>query len=132
MGCLRKEILAKGLSQKENSRIFHEIVESDILDALARKEWERVESILSRNLPDNSALEECLKCSQPAGLLFSSLNSKSKYLGILTGFFWPALYFTLFFLLPIIFHWEPHRSWISNRHFPFFPGALSVHTWSSS
>jgi precorrin-2 dehydrogenase/sirohydrochlorin ferrochelatase len=62
MGCLRKEILAKGLSQRENSRVFHEIVESDILDALAREDWERVESTLSRNLPDNFALEECLKC----------------------------------------------------------------------
>jgi precorrin-2 dehydrogenase/sirohydrochlorin ferrochelatase len=62
MGCLRKEILAKGLSQKENSRIFHEIVESDILDALAREDWNRVESTLSRNLPDSFALKECLKC----------------------------------------------------------------------
>ncbi len=62
MGCLRKEILAKGLSQEENSRLFHEIVESDILDALAREDWERVKSTLSRNLPDNFALKGCLKC----------------------------------------------------------------------
>jgi precorrin-2 dehydrogenase/sirohydrochlorin ferrochelatase len=62
MGCLRRKILAKGLSQKENSRIFHEIVESDILDALEREDWERVESVLSKNLPDHAALEECLKC----------------------------------------------------------------------
>jgi precorrin-2 dehydrogenase/sirohydrochlorin ferrochelatase len=61
MGCLRKEILAKGLSQKENRRIFHEIVESDILDALAREDLEQVESTLGRSLPDNFALEKCLK-----------------------------------------------------------------------
>lgn len=61
MGLLRKEILSKGLSQKENSRIFHEIVESDILEALARKDGGRVESILSRNFPDRPVLQECLK-----------------------------------------------------------------------
>jgi len=61
MGLLRKEILSKGLSQKENSRIFHEIVESDILEALARNDRERVESIVSRNFPNRAVLEECLK-----------------------------------------------------------------------
>ncbi len=61
MGCLRKEVLSKGLSQKENSRIFHEIVESDVLEALARNDWQRVESTLSRNLPENFAFADCLK-----------------------------------------------------------------------
>lgn len=62
MGCLRRKVLAKGMAQKENSRIFHEIVNSDILDALAREDRGRVKSILSRSLPDISDVEECLKC----------------------------------------------------------------------
>jgi precorrin-2 dehydrogenase/sirohydrochlorin ferrochelatase len=62
MGRVRKEILTKGLSQEENSRIFHEIVESDILDALLRDDMKRVESTLRRILPEDVALEECLKC----------------------------------------------------------------------
>ncbi|MBW1701362.1 MAG: bifunctional precorrin-2 dehydrogenase/sirohydrochlorin ferrochelatase [Deltaproteobacteria bacterium] len=62
MGRVRKEILTKGLSQEENSRIFHEIVESDILVALAKDDLKRVESTLRRILPEDVALEECLKC----------------------------------------------------------------------
>ena len=62
MGCLRKKILAQGLAQEENSRIFNEIVNSDILDALLRKDRERTRSILRRSLPDFPDLEECLEC----------------------------------------------------------------------
>jgi precorrin-2 dehydrogenase/sirohydrochlorin ferrochelatase len=62
MGRVRKEILTKGLSQEENSRFFHEIVESDVLDALLRDDMKRVESTLRRILPEDVALEECLKC----------------------------------------------------------------------
>jgi len=62
MGRVRKEMLSKGLSQEENSRIFHEIVESDVLDALLRDDLKRVESILRRILPEDVVLEECLKC----------------------------------------------------------------------
>lgn len=62
MGRVRKEMLSKGLSQEENSRIFHEIVESDVLDALLRDDLKRVESTLRRILPEDVALEECLKC----------------------------------------------------------------------
>ena len=62
MGRVRKEILTKGLSQEENSRIFHEIVESDVLDSLLRDDLKRVESTLRRILPEDVALEECLKC----------------------------------------------------------------------
>ncbi|MCP4682259.1 MAG: bifunctional precorrin-2 dehydrogenase/sirohydrochlorin ferrochelatase [Desulfobacterales bacterium] len=51
MGRLRNEILSKGLSQDKNSRIFHEIVDSGILKALARDDWEMVESILKKVLP---------------------------------------------------------------------------------
>jgi len=62
MGCLRKKILAQGLAQEENSRIFNEIVNSDILDALLRKDRERTRFILRRSLPDFPDLEECLEC----------------------------------------------------------------------
>jgi len=62
MGRVRKEILTKGLSQEENSRIFHEIVESDVLDSLLRDDLKRVQSILRRILPEDIAIEECLKC----------------------------------------------------------------------
>ncbi len=48
MGRLRKEILSRGLSQKENSRIFRELVGSPILEALGREEWGQVASILKR------------------------------------------------------------------------------------
>jgi precorrin-2 dehydrogenase/sirohydrochlorin ferrochelatase len=46
MGRLRKEILSRGLSQKENSRIFRELVGSPILDAIGRAEWSQVATIL--------------------------------------------------------------------------------------
>jgi len=48
MGKLRKEILSRGLSQKENSRIFRELVGSPILEAIGREEWGQVASILKR------------------------------------------------------------------------------------
>jgi precorrin-2 dehydrogenase/sirohydrochlorin ferrochelatase len=47
MGGLRKEILSRGHSQKENSRIFRSLVESPILEAIGREAWEEVASILS-------------------------------------------------------------------------------------
>ena len=51
MGRLRERVLSKGLLQKENSRIFHEIVNSGVLNALARDDWEEVEAILKKILP---------------------------------------------------------------------------------
>lgn len=60
MGRLRKEILSKGLSQKENRRIFHEIVDSEILDALARNDLKAVESILRQILPEDLVIKEVL------------------------------------------------------------------------
>lgn len=50
MGEVRKAVLAMGLPQEENSRIFHEIVESGILEALARGDHEGAEGILRRVL----------------------------------------------------------------------------------
>ena len=51
MGRLRKEILSSGLSQEENSRIFHKIVNSGILNALAEDNPEDVEAILKADSP---------------------------------------------------------------------------------
>ena len=62
MGRLRTEILSLGLSQKENSRIFNEIVESDILKSMAQDDWEGVESALRCILPRDLAITKCLKC----------------------------------------------------------------------
>jgi precorrin-2 dehydrogenase/sirohydrochlorin ferrochelatase len=47
MGRMRKEILARGLSQKENSRIFRELIGSSILEAIRGGEWEEAASALS-------------------------------------------------------------------------------------
>jgi precorrin-2 dehydrogenase/sirohydrochlorin ferrochelatase len=51
MGNLRKEILSRGLSQDENSRIFHDIVDSHILEAIRREDWDEVASILTEKIP---------------------------------------------------------------------------------
>ena len=60
MGRLRPEILSLGLNQEENSRIFHEIVHSDILSALADEQWAEVEDILKRILPNSVAAKDIL------------------------------------------------------------------------
>jgi len=51
MGDLRRGLLAMGLPQKENSRIFHEIVDSPIIEALARGDRETVAATLKQILP---------------------------------------------------------------------------------
>ena len=47
MGRMRREIIARRLSQKENSRIFRELIESSILEAIGREAWEEAASALS-------------------------------------------------------------------------------------
>ena len=60
MGKIRKEILAKGLSQEENSRIFNEIADSFMLEAIGRKDWQGVattlEKILKRDISKNDII----------------------------------------------------------------------------
>jgi len=58
MGRLREEILSMGLSQDENTRIFNEIVDSGIINALAQDDWAKVESILKRIVPGNVTVEK--------------------------------------------------------------------------
>ena len=50
MGRLRKEILSRGLSQEDNSRIFRELVDSPILESICRKDWKEIASNLERIL----------------------------------------------------------------------------------
>jgi precorrin-2 dehydrogenase/sirohydrochlorin ferrochelatase len=47
MGFLRKEILARGLLQDENHRIFRALVESPILEAIRQRHWNDVASIVN-------------------------------------------------------------------------------------
>ena len=60
MGDLRKKVLAMGLSQEENSRIFHEVVDGGIIEALARNDLSKVESSLARILPQEMNVEDFL------------------------------------------------------------------------
>ncbi len=60
MGRLRKEILAQGLSQQENSRIFHALVDSPALEAIAEKDWIRLTTILNKIFNNRLTQEEVL------------------------------------------------------------------------
>lgn len=60
MGRLRKEILSRGLSQEENSRLFNELVDSPILEAIVRKDWEEIASNLSRLLQVQFSREDVI------------------------------------------------------------------------
>ncbi len=60
MGCLRKEVLKMGLSHNENGRIFKEIVDSEVLEALTRNDRDKVKSMLRSILPADTAIEKCL------------------------------------------------------------------------
>ncbi len=51
MGGLRRRVIGLGLTQEENSAIFHALVESDLLDALAAKDNARAVAILDDILP---------------------------------------------------------------------------------
>lgn len=61
MGKIRKEILEKGLSQEENSRIFHEIVDSSILEAIGRKDWQEAATILGNILKRGISISDVIK-----------------------------------------------------------------------
>ena len=47
MGALRKEILARGLSQDANRRIFRALVDSPILEAIGQRRWNDVASMVN-------------------------------------------------------------------------------------
>ena len=48
MGHLRKEILSRGFSQDDRRRIFHELVNSHILEAIGSKDWNEVAAIVNK------------------------------------------------------------------------------------
>jgi len=50
MGRVRREVLAQGLPQEENSEIFHAIVHSGLLGALRSRDWASSAAILTRIL----------------------------------------------------------------------------------
>ena len=58
MGHIRKEILSRGLTQEENSRIFHELVNSPIIEAIAREDWQEIVSNLERILRMRFSVDE--------------------------------------------------------------------------
>ena len=61
MGNLRKEILRLGLSQEENKSAFEELVYSDLLQTIRRKEWDAasqiIEKVLGRPVSKNQILD---------------------------------------------------------------------------
>jgi precorrin-2 dehydrogenase/sirohydrochlorin ferrochelatase len=60
MGRLREDILSQRLSQDENRRIFHELVNSPILEAIARKDWNQVTLILNGIIPGELSTEDVI------------------------------------------------------------------------
>jgi hypothetical protein len=58
---MRREILARGLSQKEKSRIFRELIDSPILEAIGRDAWEEAASALSAIIQTAYTPEEVRK-----------------------------------------------------------------------
>jgi len=61
MGNLRKEILRLGLSQEENKSAFEDLVYSDLLQTIRRKEWDAasqiIEKVLGRPVSKNQILD---------------------------------------------------------------------------
>jgi len=60
MGRLRKEILSQGLSRDENRRIFHELVNSHILDAIVKNDWNEVATILNTTINTQLSSEDVI------------------------------------------------------------------------
>ena len=61
MGHLRKEILAQGFSQDENRRIFQDLVESPILEAIGEGRWNEVAVIVNEIAQTEWSAEEISK-----------------------------------------------------------------------
>ena len=61
MGNIRKEILSRGLSQEENRRIFYELVNAPILEALQKADWKEAADLLARILQREVSPDEVLE-----------------------------------------------------------------------
>jgi hypothetical protein len=61
MGNLRKEILRLGLAPEKNKSVFEDLVYSDLLQAIRKKDWdlvsEIIEKVLGRPVSKNQILE---------------------------------------------------------------------------
>jgi precorrin-2 dehydrogenase/sirohydrochlorin ferrochelatase len=55
MGRVREAVLASGLPQSENSRIFHAIAGSGIVEAIKAGDWARVRAVIEGLLPAGAA-----------------------------------------------------------------------------
>jgi len=62
MGELRSALLGRGRPQEENSRIFHAVVASDILSALAQNDMKAVSERLGQILPADMDATPILAC----------------------------------------------------------------------
>jgi precorrin-2 dehydrogenase/sirohydrochlorin ferrochelatase len=61
MGKVREAVLASGLPQSENSRIFHAIAGSGIVAAVKAGDWSGVRGLLDGLLPAGAARDEIMK-----------------------------------------------------------------------
>lgn len=61
MGNVREAVLASGLPQSENSRIFHAIAGSGIVAAVKAGDWAAVRGVLDGLLPAGAARDEIMK-----------------------------------------------------------------------
>jgi len=66
MGELRKEIIRIGKSSDENKKLFMELVDSDILEALKQNDQERITELLAAILPADVNPTDALSRSQAA------------------------------------------------------------------
>ena len=60
MGQLREEILSQRFSGEEKKRIFHDLINSPILEAIARKDWKEVSVILNGIIPGQLSPEDVI------------------------------------------------------------------------
>lgn len=60
MGRLRNEIMLRRLSQEENRRIFHQLVNSTILDSIRRKDWKGIAKKLEKILKIRISPEDAI------------------------------------------------------------------------
>lgn len=61
MGRLRADILSRGFPQSKNRRIFNDLVNSHILEAIGRKDWSEVAAIVNKIMQMKLSSEEIIK-----------------------------------------------------------------------
>lgn len=61
MGCLREDILSRGFPQAKNRRIFDDLVNSHILEAIGRKDWSEVAAIVNKIMQIQLSSKDIIK-----------------------------------------------------------------------